>query len=135
AGIEQSLYWSRASSTATSTLENDAVVLASSTLSNDASYSVGYSTWGVMGTSSITGTSTRFGSSVRSFTSAGAFNNLRRTVAAQFGFVTFERIIAPKCDSAHLDLCFNETQCESIGAGFWYTYSNVEICSSTPPII
>ena len=88
AGIEESLWWARKSDTSTTTLENDFYGVASGTLSNAATYDVDYVTWGY----------------IRNFTSSGVFNNTRRTVEAQYGYVPWDRIVY-KCDADHLDLC------------------------------
>ncbi len=133
AGIEHTLYWSRASTTATSTLENDIFDVASSSLSNGASYSVDYTTWGqglITGTTTNTGDyANRLGGYVRNFKSDGEYASLRRTIEAQFGFVPWDQIVTPTCDKAHLVLCEDEVSCELAGFGYWYN----GVCNENPP--
>lgn len=124
AGIEESLYWSRASTTATSTLEIEGVV-ASSSLSNDSSYTVNYTTWN---SGNVIGTSTREGGYVRNLNSEGEFANLRRTVEAQFGFIPWFEIEVP-CSNNSLNMCDTEFKCEAIGYGYWYSST----CNTVPP--
>ena len=101
AGIEESLWWARKSTTSTTTLENDIISVASGTLSNNATYDVDYVTWGY----------------IRNFTSNGIYNNTRRTVESQYGYVPWDRIVY-KCDSEHLDLSDNGIDCVNAG-GTW----------------
>lgn len=133
AGIEESLFWARASSTATSSLASDKSDIASSTLSNDATYSVDYTTWNsgsIIGTTTNTGDySGRYGGYVRNFKSEGEYASLRRTVEAQYGYIPWDKIIAETCNRNNLVLCTNEVQCEAIGQGYWYS----GICNASPP--
>lgn len=101
AGIEESLWWARKSSTSTTSLENDIESVASGTLSNNATYNVDYNTWGY----------------IRNFRSDGIYNRTRRTVESQYGYTPWDRIVY-KCDSTHLDLCDSEVACEDAG-GTW----------------
>ena len=115
AGIEESLWWARKSSTSTTTLASDIDSVASGILTNGASYDVDYTTWTSGGI--VVGLPGRTGGYVRNFESKGEFNNTRRTVEAQYGFVPLARSIL-ECDADHLHLCDNQTDCENAG-GTW----------------
>ena len=125
AGIEESLYWVRSSSTATSTLDGDIFDVATSTLNNESTYSVDFTTWSG---GNIIGSSTRDGGYVRNLKSEGEFGNLRRTVEAQFGFIPWFEIETP-CSTNSLDKCDTEFKCENIGFAYWYSTT----CNAVPP--
>ena len=113
AGVEQVLAWARSSDRVPADLAVDTenIVLPTlpngdSRLSNGATYKVDYTTWG----------------NVRNFTSRGEFNNMRRTVEAQYGYVTFENITT--CSANRLDLCEDQVECENVG-GIWNINDNI----------
>ena len=113
AGIEQALAWARSSVRVPADLASSTknVVLPTlpsgdPRLSNGATYKVDYTTW----------------ANIRNFSSRGEFNNMRRTVEVQYGYVAFENII--DCSADRLDLCENQTECVSVG-GTWNIGDNI----------
>ena len=92
AGIEESLWWARNSSTSTTTLENDFPDVATGELSNSATYNVDYYNL-IVPFIEVGEDNHEWNRYLRHFVSAGIYHDTRRTVEAQYGYVSWDRII------------------------------------------